>query len=443
MATLEKLARLSEPSIQGAQLVREIVGSAKESLSRSQRDYAAIYEIHPKLGFLISDNQTQSKLCASLVAGLTQHLSDLETSVAQRRQQAGELRRDMAMVIELLKSREVVEREFRCPPNVTGKHTLYDHIDQDAVDELSRRTGEGLEELEAIAESDGARCRLALEEAGGAELQHSEDISVTWSAVGDIKELVEESKRAAAEIAQDSQSMDHHCDQLRDTIRDLEADERDTGDQLLSLDDYNVLLRDTNEIPMIVADLREVLSDIERRAEEINVRYLQYSAFYQENLRKFDAIARVSAAVYKYVEATRESQTRYAQLLADVDSGLEDIWGLVSWYRNFHSAYDSLIAEVHRRRHAQKVLFAAVEDMRSRLDGMYLEEMRLRTVFVEKSGPFLPSDLCPFIQDPPASFVVEEAEGEGARNERFASVQSHETRYSKQASTTTGVDSVV
>ncbi|KAJ2900378.1 hypothetical protein IWW38_000545 [Coemansia aciculifera] len=413
MATLEKLARLSEPSIQGARLAREIVSSAKESLSQSQRDYAAIYEIHPKLGFLIADNQVQAKLCASLIDGLTLHLADIETSVTQRRQQAGELRKDMAMVIELLKSREVVEREFRCPPNVTGKHTLYDHIDQDAVDELSRMTGEGLEELEVIAESDVARCKLALEEAGGAaDLHDSEDISVTWSAVGDIKELVEESGRAAAEIAQDSQSMDHHCDQLRDTIRDLEADDSETGDRLLSLDDYNVLLRDTDEIPMIVADLREVLADIQRRAEEINVRYLQYSAFYQENLRKFAAIARISAAVDKYVEATRESQVRYVQLLADIDSGLEDTWSLVSWYRNFHSAYDSLIAEVHRRRHAQKVLFAAVEDMRSRLDGMYLEEMRLRTGFVEKSGPFLPSDLCPFIQDPPASFVIEEAEGE-------------------------------
>ncbi|KAJ2044472.1 hypothetical protein GGI08_007094 [Coemansia sp. S2] len=440
MATLEKLARLSEPSIQGAQLVREIVSSAEESLSQSERDYAAIYEIHPKLGFLISDNQTQSKLCISLVDGLSQHLLDLESSVTQRRQQAGELRREMAMVIELLKSREVVEREFRSPPNITGKHTLYDHIDQDAVDELSRRTGEGLEEFEAVAESDGARCKLALEEAGGVDLHNSEDISITWSAVSAIRELVEGSKRAAAEIAQDSRSMDHHCDQLRDTIRDLEADESDTGDQLLSLDDYNVLLRDTNEIPAIVEDLREVLADIQRRAEEINVRYLQYSAFYQENLRKFAAIARISAAVAKYVEATRESQARYAELIADIDSGLEDTWSLVSWYRNFHSAYDSLIAEVHRRRQAQKVLYAAVEDMRSRLDGMYLEEMRLRTTFVEKSGPFLPSDLCPFIQDPPAGFVVEEVEGEGARVDRFASVQSHETRYSKQASTM-GVDS--
>ncbi|KAJ2112809.1 hypothetical protein IW146_004341 [Coemansia sp. RSA 922] len=440
MATLEKLARLSEPSIQGAQLVREIVSSAEESLSQSERDYAAIYEIHPKLGFLISDNQTQSKLCISLVDGLSQHLLDLESSVTQRRQQAGELRREMAMVIELLKSREVVEREFRSLPNITGKHTLYDHIDQDAVDELSRRTGEGLEEFEAVAESDGARCKLALEEAGGVDLHNSEDISITWSAVSAIRELVEGSKRAAAEIAQDSRSMDHHCDQLRDTIRDLEADESDTGDQLLSLDDYNVLLRDTNEIPAIVEDLREVLADIQRRAEEINVRYLQYSAFYQENLRKFAAIARISAAVAKYVEATRESQARYAELIADIDSGLEDTWSLVSWYRNFHSAYDSLIAEVHRRRQAQKVLYAAVEDMRSRLDGMYLEEMRLRTTFVEKSGPFLPSDLCPFIQDPPAGFVVEEVEGEGARVDRFASVQSHETRYSKQASTM-GVDS--
>ncbi|KAJ2001337.1 hypothetical protein GGI04_003781, partial [Coemansia thaxteri] len=259
MATLEKLARLSEPSIQGAQLVREIARAADQSLTQSQADYAVIYELHPKLGFLISHNQAQTRLCHTLTDRLTIHLTDLPNSVAQRLQQAGESRKEMSMVIELLKSREVVEREFRSPPTTAtdGRHTLYDHIDQDAVDELSQRIGAGLEELEGIAESDEAACRQALSDARAADIRDAEDISVTWSAVAAMKELVEESQSAVAEIQQDLQSIEHHCDQLRDTIRDLEAAESDTDSQLLNLDDYNVLLRDTNEIPAIVADLRE------------------------------------------------------------------------------------------------------------------------------------------------------------------------------------------
>ncbi|KAJ2239788.1 hypothetical protein GGH97_004897, partial [Coemansia sp. RSA 475] len=120
-------------------------------------------------------------------------------------------------------------------------------------------------------------------------------------------------------------------------------------------------------------------------------------------------------------------QMQYAALASAVDTALEDMWGLVSWYRQFHSAYDGLIAEVHRRRQAQRELLGAIEDMRARLDAVHVEELRVRAAFVDREGPFLPSDLCPFIQDPPPRYTIEEAGDAG----RFASVQSHETRYSK------------
>ncbi|PIA17265.1 hypothetical protein COEREDRAFT_80609, partial [Coemansia reversa NRRL 1564] len=259
------------------------------------------------------------------------------------------------MIIELLKSREVVEREFRSPHPPVGegqgpsKHTLYDHIDQTAVDSLETRVKECLEELRNIVKTDSAQCTLTLKKIADIDVPVAEEISVTWEGVEAIGRLVVETQKAKDEIAQDLHSMEHHCDQLRDTIRDLEAE-----GGVLSMDDYNVLLRDTSEIPGIVGELQEMLQEVRRRTDEINVRYLQYNAFMEENERAFLAVARIAEISQQYVEAVAESQGRYAGLMAAVDAALEDMWGLVTWYRQFHSAYDGLIGEVHRRRQAHR-----------------------------------------------------------------------------------------
>ncbi|KAJ2081930.1 hypothetical protein H4R24_001962 [Coemansia sp. RSA 988] len=425
MATLDQLTRLSEPSIQGAQRIKEIVKDAEELLQQSQHDHKSICETHPRLAFLIVENQSQLKLCRSLESNLKKHLADLTATTQLKEQQADDLRREMKMIIELLKSREVVEREFRSPhpPKDEGqaplKHTLYDHIDQTAVDALETRVKECLEELRSISKTDSAQCTLTLKEISDIDVPMAEDISVTWEGVESIGGLVAETQKAKDEIAQDLHSMEHRCDQLRDTIRDLEAE-----GGVLSMDDYNVLLRDTSEIPGIVGELQEMLQEVQRRTDEINVRYLQYNAFMGENSRAFVAVARIADISQRYVETVAESQGRYAGLMTAVDAALEDMWGLVTWYRQFHSAYDGLIGEVHRRRQAQRELLSTVEDMRARLDAAHVDEMRMRAAFVDREGLFLPSDLCPFIQDPPASFVIEEAADRG----RFVSVQSHETR---------------
>ncbi|KAJ1856869.1 hypothetical protein LPJ73_002121, partial [Coemansia sp. RSA 2703] len=434
MASLETLTRLSEPSIQGAQRAREIIKKAKESLEESKKDYRAICDMHPKLAFMLSENESQMQVCRRLESNLKRQLNDLETMNATKSQQAAEAQRELAMVIELLQSREVVEKEFRSPHPVGGstnedgsvnepkKHTLYDHIDQDAVDVLEKTIADCLEQMGRLVEVDGRICAEALGDISKVDIPAAEEISVTWEGVKAIGTLVSESQAAVDEITQDSQSMDHHCDQLRDSIRDLEAD-----GGVLSSEDYNVLLRDTNEIPAIVEDMNEALLDIQRRSEETHVRSLQYSAFYSDSQRQFDGIAQISQIIDGYLNSTSSSQAQFSQLLEKVEQSLGDIWGLVSWYRGFHNAYDALIGEVRRRRQAQKAMHAVVEDMRSRLEAVHMEEVKERAAFVDRFGPFLPSDLCPFIQDPPVQFVVEEV-GDA---ERFASVQSHETRYSK------------
>ncbi|KAJ2772719.1 hypothetical protein IWQ56_001259 [Coemansia nantahalensis] len=431
MATLEKLARLSEPSIQGAQAVREIAQEAAKVVAKCRADHRSICETHPQLAFLLAENRAQLKLCRRLESDLAQHLADLESSAKLKSQQADALRREMAMVIELLKSREVVERELRSPRLAAGggaagrKHTLYDHIDQEAVDALDVRVRECLVELHEIASADSAQCSEALARIGAIAVPAAEDISFTWEVVEATGRLVDESQGTVDEIAQDLQSMDRHCDQLRDTIRDLEAE-----GGMLSMDDYSVLLRDTGEIPGIVGELREAAAGVRQRADEIHVRRQQYAAFLAENKLRAAAVAQIAEASQRYVDAVAESQARYAELADAADGALEDMWGLVTWYRNFHSAYDGLIAEVHRRRQHHRELLGTVEDMRARLDTLHVEEVQRRAAFVDRDGPYLPSDLCPFIQDPPPRFAVEEA-GDVAR---FASVQSQETHYSKLAS---------
>ncbi|KAJ1773931.1 hypothetical protein EV179_002995 [Coemansia sp. RSA 487] len=432
MATLEKLTRLSEPSIQGAQRAKEALKKARQALEQSCEDYKQIYDMHPKLAFLIADNQTQIKA------------SEIEHTVKEQKQKAEEFEREMAMVIELLKSREVAEKElhsqYLASASVSGgnrpakKHTLYDHIDQEAVSSVETRTHECISQLAAISKANSELCKRALERMDEIEIPTPEDISVTWTGVRDIGRLVEESQSVVADMEQDLASVDRHCDQLRDTIRDLEAD----GESVLSIDDYGVLLRDTEEIPGIVTELHGLLDGIQQRADETNVRYLQYTAFFDDNKRQFGIVTKVAAVASEFTFAATESHRQLEDAASEAEGALNDTWGLISWYRGFHSAYDSLIEEMQRRRQIQRQHHAEIEDIRSRLETLYMDEVRARADFVDRAGPFLPSDLCPFIQDPPPYFSVEEA-GDVAR---LASVQSHETRYSKAASAMMVEDSV-
>ncbi|KAJ1888055.1 hypothetical protein LPJ66_008770, partial [Kickxella alabastrina] len=201
MASLEAVTRLSEPSIQGARTVRELVQTSSDSLAQSKHHHEHISNIHPQLAFLLEDNQRQIQVCRRLESNLQQRLSDMESTVKARWQEAQDVQREMAMVIELLKNREVVEKEFRSPilppgNNPTGeiKHTLYDHIDQDAVDVVDRAMGECLDELRELAEADRDLCAAALSGIAGIEIPAAEDISVTWAGVQDIGGLVEESQ---------------------------------------------------------------------------------------------------------------------------------------------------------------------------------------------------------------------------------------------------------
>ncbi|KAJ1796044.1 hypothetical protein LPJ59_003988 [Coemansia sp. RSA 2399] len=440
MATLEKLTRLSEPSIQGAQRAKEVIKKAKQALEQSCDDYKNIYDMHPKLAFLIADNQIKVRM--------KQYLDQIESTVRERKQRAEEYEREMAMVIELLKSREVAEKElhsqYLASTSMTGgggggngatkKHTLYDHIDQEAVSSLEARTHQCISQLDDVSNENSELSKAAIERLDEIDIPTPEDISVTWAGVRDIERLVEESQRVVSDMEQDLASVDRHCDQLRDTIRDLEAD----GESVLSIDDYNVLLRDTEEIPAIVTEMQAMLDGIQQRADETNVRSLQYTAFFDDNKRQFGIVARVASVSSEFAYAAAESHRQLEGVVDEAEAALNDTLGLISWYRGFHSAYDSLIEEMQRRRHVQRQNQAEMDDMRNRLEAMYVDEVRARADFVDRAGPFLPSDLCPFIQDPPSYFSVEEASDAA----RLTSVLSHETRYSKAASAMVVEDSV-
>ncbi|ORX72694.1 hypothetical protein DL89DRAFT_81534 [Linderina pennispora] len=329
----------------------------------------------------------------------------------------------MSAVLELLRNREVVGKEFRSPfdsaPGGTRKHTLHDHIDQAAVDALQGKTEECLNHLAEIAAADVALARAVLDEVQAIEVPVPDDISVTWGGLREAAALLAETLGSVADIRQDTEMISHHCAQLQDSVKDLESE-----GGVLSLDDYKVLLRDTDEIPLIIAELQDALVGIRRRADETNVRSLQCAAFFADYVEQSQAIGGISQAIGGFLSRSESSQGEFQRLLTEVEVFQDEMWNLITWYRNFHGAYDALVGEVHRRRQAQAQQHAVVEDVRARLDVMHLEEVDRRSEFVDKFGPFLPSDLCPFIQDPPPRFIVDEI----GDVERLASVQSYDTQ---------------
>ncbi|KAJ2845579.1 hypothetical protein GGI22_006511, partial [Coemansia erecta] len=146
---------------------------------------------------------------------MKQYLEQIETTVTERKQKAEEYEREMAMVIELLKSREVAEKElhsqYLASTSMTGgggngatkKHTLYDHIDQDAVSLLEARARQCIGQLDEVSNENSELSKAAIERLNEIDIPTPEDISVTWAGVRDIERLVKESQRVVSDMEQD------------------------------------------------------------------------------------------------------------------------------------------------------------------------------------------------------------------------------------------------
>ncbi|KAJ5172391.1 hypothetical protein N7492_004984 [Penicillium capsulatum] len=182
-----------------------------------------------------------------------------------------------------------------------------------------------------------------------------------------------------------------------------------------------VLAKDALEAEDVVVEIQDRISEMENIHEKVGEQRDALLSISNATLEVHRHLSTLAASrlpqyisqAHNFARVWGEENDRFA-------SGLAELSDLHSLYDGFLNAYDSLILEVTRRRHARQRVEKILRDTKHKLDQLYEEEVTARESFRVEQGDFLPSDIWPGIGRAPMQVQFQRVSGgqlEGALTE--------------------------
>lgn len=158
----------------------------------------------------------------------------------------------------------------------------------------------------------------------------------------------------------------------------------------------SVLRKDAAEAEDVVIEIQDRIGEMESVFESILAQRDTLQSIYNATTGVFQQLTLLSsthlpgyiAQGHKFTRVWREEHDR-------INGGLSDLSDLHSLYDGFLDAYDGLILEVSRRKHARHRVEKVLRDTRQKLDQLYEEDVNAREAFRVEQGDYLPSDIWP------------------------------------------------
>ncbi|KIP04383.1 hypothetical protein PHLGIDRAFT_195388 [Phlebiopsis gigantea 11061_1 CR5-6] len=204
-----------------------------------------------------------------------------------------------------------------------------------------------------------------------------------------------------------SESMANHFSSLvrhYHEMRDVEA-QRDAG-EVFHEADIQVMNRDTEELPSIIADLEK--SSITLRGYEEQLAAAKGVA--QDELyslrRVLDSLDELAEIISDILESQQTVQSEFDEQLSLMHTDLGVIEDLHSRYTSYQYSYCKLVVELARRRRYAEAAAKIVQTMSDQLDAMAEEEREHRENFNVLHEDHLPLDVCPGMRNPPTRYEI-------------------------------------
>ncbi|KZV78597.1 hypothetical protein EXIGLDRAFT_847371 [Exidia glandulosa HHB12029] len=266
--------------------------------------------------------------------------------------------------------------------------TLRDFIDENAIEDANDKIDDERNRLDDLLAST-AHAQYALEAHVTAASGELVDATDSPSAVLDL--LRDEQKKASDAMANHLHGIMAHLQQVEHAVRDEDA----------APQDIDLLVRDTDELPLILAEIQDFAKQIAavhpqfvtlRRVEEDRLHAISHTIHALETL---ETLMDETLAHQDQVESDARD------ILGGLHAHLETLDALRSTYASYRLAYSKLVLELDRRARysaaAEQLLLGALQT----LDTMRDEEERDRALFFAEQGGYLPDDLCLFVGNPP------------------------------------------
>jgi len=112
-----------------------------------------------------------------------------------------------------------------------------------------------------------------------------------------------------------------------------------------------------------------------------------------------------------HLSSVKDFELRAAGHRDHIQTLKQGMFNLVQYYTNFSGAYGALLGEVRRRTDAQIHTAIFVNEITTKLQSLFDQELRARQAFMDLHAPYLPADLWTGIYDPPARAEIHTEEG--------------------------------
>ncbi|QSZ31503.1 hypothetical protein DSL72_001070 [Monilinia vaccinii-corymbosi] len=184
----------------------------------------------------------------------------------------------------------------------------------------------------------------------------------------------------------------------------------------------SILEKDAAEVEDVVMELRDRLNEMEIQHDAI----LDYVSHLTEQFKETSNTYKMLEGVYErltgYVIASQEFYAQWEGTKAQIHERMNELEGMRLFYENYHSSYDGLILEFHRRKIAEEKAKTIARKAMEQISKLYDVDMKERNDFKNEVGDFLPVDLYPGINAPAPKWELRVVEEEKEKVENGTSL---------------------
>uniref|UniRef100_M4BD17 Autophagy protein ATG17-like domain-containing protein n=1 Tax=Hyaloperonospora arabidopsidis (strain Emoy2) TaxID=559515 RepID=M4BD17_HYAAE len=120
----------------------------------------------------------------------------------------------------------------------------------------------------------------------------------------------------------------------------------------------------------------------------------------------------------QYFTTINDIYPHYEVIFAEAQLLFDELRSLRDFYLQFLASYQSVSAELLRRKLYDSKVSQLVEETKTKLAALAQHELAMRNVFCEEHARFLPSTLCPQIQNAPGKFAIVQTDDTNAVSEK-------------------------
>ncbi|KAF2663627.1 hypothetical protein BT63DRAFT_460742 [Microthyrium microscopicum] len=167
-----------------------------------------------------------------------------------------------------------------------------------------------------------------------------------------------------------------------------------------------VLTKDAGEVDEVVIEISDRLADMEEHLSQIQTYITMLRATTARQQNALRVIKTVSEHVPTYIHSCADFQAAWEEEKDILATKVDEIEGLHDFYIAFGSGYDNLILEVQRRRQVKREMEKIAKKAMTEISKLYKADMVKREDFGVEHAEYLPADIWPGWDNPPAQFEI-------------------------------------